>query len=449
MKRYGFLLLLLAVPLMLAVASAQDAATVTLITSGAAHGKLKPCACSEESDIGGMLRRDTAVAKLRADYPDSLLLDAGGSFKEPTSQGKLSAAAYLNGLVALGYDAGAIGRDDLLFGESFLTENGAGKLFVSNAKLKKKEGASLIGVRQWQRGGTTVRAFAVVFEADLLDGDKTQIQVEPVADYLRREARDGDLNIVLCSTDPKNARALPSDLPIDVIVNASPEGDVLNDPAYEFDGDRVYVETGFFGSRLGVLELKKSGGKIASAVHRFVSLDKTYADGPRFGVIHEAFEKETKRRFLAALAGKPAFDAAASSYVGAQACRPCHAQESVWGVWKKSRHGRAWASLQRVNKTFDPSCVGCHVVAYGEPGGFHSEEASPHLADVGCEVCHGPGRAHVESLGKVKIPKGSKDRCKACHDKEHAPAFVLDEALPKIKHQGKAHPPLDQPEAVE
>ncbi len=74
---------------------------------------------------------------------------------------------------------------------------------------------------------------------------------------------------------------------------------------------------------------------------------------------------------------------------------------NVWG-WRKMPYSRY--------------CQGCHVTAYDPEAGTVAEHR------IGCESCHGPGRAHVEAEGDGPIVHPGKlpaDRrkmiCAACH----------------------------------
>jgi hypothetical protein len=69
-------------------------------------------------------------------------------------------------------------------------------------------------------------------------------------------------------------------------------------------------------------------------------------------------------------------------------------------------------------------CLECHTTGYGQPGGFRSEEETPHLSDAGCEVCHGPGSRHVETASATDI-RGSLTAadCESCHSAERVEAF--------------------------
>ena len=85
---------------------------------------------------------------------------------------------------------------------------------------------------------------------------------------------------------------------------------------------------------------------------------------------------------------------------GSTMCAACHREAFVG--WSLTHHSVAMASLFRVGKQENPECVRCHVVGYGQTGGFTSMEASPGLAQVGCEVCHGKAGGHGGSRGASK-----------------------------------------------
>lgn len=70
-------------------------------------------------------------------------------------------------------------------------------------------------------------------------------------------------------------------------------------------------------------------------------------------------------------------------------------------------------------------CFACHTTGYGQPGGFVDFEKTPNLANAGCEVCHGPGSAHVDSGGdptRIKA-KPVMTECERCHNAERVQTF--------------------------
>jgi hypothetical protein len=118
---------------------------------------------------------------------------------------------------------------------------------------------------------------------------------------------------------------------------------------------------------------------------------------------------------------------ARNQYVGSAACKDCH-EEEYSNFTKYAKKAHSYQSILRVKKGLTEEklkgCYLCHTTGYGEPGGFISEEKTPHLKDAGCEVCHGPGGLHVESQDPKDIKrKMSPKDCERCHSSERVKAF--------------------------
>ena len=112
-----------------------------------------------------------------------------------------------------------------------------------------------------------------------------------------------------------------------------------------------------------------------------------------------------------------------ATYVGADKCRLCHLEQHK--TWKESKHASNFDVLIGAERK-NPDCVKCHTTGFGKPGGFVSEEGTPGLKNVGCESCHGPGSAHLETAKKaessegekrdMKIDKVPQNACVVCHN---------------------------------
>ena len=178
---------------------------------------------------------------------------------------------------------------------------------------------------------------------------------------------------------------------------------------------------------------------------------------------------------------------ASTQYLGAQSCRPCHAKQFAahaasghalalsrqapahasgvapradWAfgsgthavTWVSRlddshylEHGRSWFRSTRTlgptpghdnpnglkYRIFEPEakilrCFSCHST--GLPRVDAANRIEPAEAGVNCEVCHGPGTAHVQSGGaKYRIENPARyratainDQCGACHRKPGA-----------------------------
>ena len=123
-----------------------------------------------------------------------------------------------------------------------------------------------------------------------------------------------------------------------------------------------------------------------------------------------------------------------SSYVGSASCQGCHKEE--YAIWQKSSHAHALKTLATVKKDQHPDCVTCHVVAYQKEGGYLDSKHTSHLAGVGCETCHGPGKKHSQNPHK-ELLEGGRFVCGTCHVVPHSPSFQFESYWDKIKHGSK------------
>ena len=125
------------------------------------------------------------------------------------------------------------------------------------------------------------------------------------------------------------------------------------------------------------------------------------------------------------------------NYVGAASCSDCHA--NAHQNWSQTGHAQAFETLRAIGQEKNQACVGCHTVGFGTPLGFKNEAATPHLAGVQCENCHGPGGNHVANVRDVSArPKVTiaAEVCGGCHSDFHHPTF--DEW--KTSAHGKPNP---------
>ncbi len=138
-----------------------------------------------------------------------------------------------------------------------------------------------------------------------------------------------------------------------------------------------------------------------------------------------------------ALAGRVPGVRASTDFAGTETCLACH--PSAAAAWQDSGHARAFDVLVARGADADPSCVGCHTVGFGAPGGYRREFADTRLTQVGCESCHGPGARHVEERragGPVTFqfrPLGPGD-CQKCHHGEFSRPFDYEQFWPHVRH---------------
>ena len=131
-------------------------------------------------------------------------------------------------------------------------------------------------------------------------------------------------------------------------------------------------------------------------------------------------------------------------YVGVENCKICHLPHyESWLGTKMSKSFellksgiRAEAKLEagldpEKDYTKDKECLKCHVTGFGEPGGFVSIEETPEMANVECEMCHGPGSVYADMMiekqgtytlddykekGGMTMPSAENAICTKCHN---------------------------------
>lgn len=182
----------------------------------------------------------------------------------------------------------------------------------------------------------------------------------------------------------------------------------------------------------------KSDGSIENRVNRFVALDEAVPDEPSAAEVvstaHNEFTGEQNKaaaQSSATVSKTGLLTNTNSPYIGGQACVDCHAEQHK--IWEKSGHAHAMATLEARNQQFDTACVKCHVVGY-ESGGFQALYSTPQFANVQCESCHGPGRAHAASPAKGYGFMATPTGCVVCHTKVNSPDFNFATYWPRIKH---------------
>jgi peroxiredoxin len=142
------------------------------------------------------------------------------------------------------------------------------------------------------------------------------------------------------------------------------------------------------------------------------------------------------RMRMAKLAGAPVpMLLRTKGYSGSEACGVCH--ESEHDTWELTNHARAFPTLVQHGEDKNGECVSCHVVGWGQPGGFDLETKARELENVGCESCHGRGGPH---LSPGVVADGNYEKvCVGCHDTKHSLGFEYATFLPQVSHAANAH----------
>jgi len=112
-----------------------------------------------------------------------------------------------------------------------------------------------------------------------------------------------------------------------------------------------------------------------------------------------------------------------AKYVGDDACVLCRSRKHE--SWLLTAHASALDTLKAIGQDNNSVCLACHTVGFGD-GGFVDETATPHLAGVQCENCHGAAGEHTRNVADESLRPTidlSADLCGKCHTDYHHPTF--------------------------
>ncbi len=410
-----------------------QAARFTLLYSGNLDGELEPCGCTEEGDLGGILRQTSAIDGLREAHPDLFLVSSGGLFNSAIATDRITSRFILSGLKAQGFDAIGVQWKDLAYGAGFLEQSGL-PLVASNWS-----GSEYARSRTIRRGGIVLAVFSWLDPQQSpyqkMQGEHVYAEPRPgaLAKALQGARAAGAVTLLTSTLDPDEARArLPLEH-VDVLILRS---------AYEqyaepvLENGTLFLSPGSRGQRIARVQVElDSNRRVGAFAQEVISLPKRVQDSPRLASWYGEFTAALKADYRERVARRKHLAKAPSRYVGDRACKACHAEE--YETWAQSRHARAFATLERVNKAFDANCLECHTVGFNREGGFVDPELTPQRLNVQCESCHGPGREHLEAAGQSPMPTPGPQGapvCAACHNRAHSPAFDYSSYWPKILH---------------
>lgn len=111
--------------------------------------------------------------------------------------------------------------------------------------------------------------------------------------------------------------------------------------------------------------------------------------------------------------------------VGEKRCQTCHPREHEH--WATTAHARAYDTLVKKEKAFDPSCLACHTTGYGS-----AKNTKSRFENVQCESCHGPAEGHPDR--RKELERVDVDDCRQCHNSMNSPNFNYEKYVEKILH---------------
>lgn len=408
---------------------------LAIVYTNDVRGEIRSCGCATH-DLGGLGRRATFMRVLRdTTDADVLLLDAGDFFSASINYGKEKAELAMKSMVLMNYDAVVPGEKEFGFGiEYFHARAREVGLPALASNLFDAAGDTLVFPASREvtlRSGLRVGLIGVVSDrikmppqvlAGTVEIRDPAASVQSAVDAIRPRV---DVIVVLAHMSRGETKNFAEQLKgVDVVVQGH---DGLPMRHVQRWGEPYVLQVSAKGMYVGVAHATLDRSKrVASLTNSVIGLDKKFVDDEAVGKLFTAYDIDIAVQEKAAL---PA--SVPTAFAGANACQACHA--SIFAKWETTRHAHAFDVLTGQHREFDRDCTPCHTTGFFKQGGFVNASATPHLAGVQCESCHGNGFAHAKDP-KVKTDTVAKSTCRSCHTAEQTPEFEFTEFWGRIDH---------------
>ena len=188
--------------------------------------------------------------------------------------------------------------------------------------------------------------------------------------------------------------------------------------------------------------LQDAGRSSSTFENYFITLDITLPDQPDVKQVVETAKLKVNEAGRNKSAGKassaslPELSIEKLVFTGWEICAQCHVAQTDF--WEKTGHFSAYNTLVENEQQFNLACLPCHVTAEYNTAKINGDDAlllslPPVLQQVGCEICHGPGKSHAASQDPAAISRlPSAAVCLRCHTPERDEDFNYDNDVERI-----------------
>ena len=407
----------------------DDVATVFF--TGNDRGELKPCGCSG-GQLGGFDRRGAVFDLI--DPSRRLVIDTGSFVEGDGEQDMIKFKIMMEAIKILAYDVVNLSKSDFEIAYNL----GLSDVNKDSFKIITSDGSKESGVSSTFTKKMTLKN-GRIFDINLTSIDADKDLQKRVKNLFRDKKSGNSVNIIILAGDEKTADKVDMTSVDCLIIPPSSDEPSLQKTTKT---GALVIGGGRFGKYIGRVDiiwpknterpqLKFSSVPLTEDIEQTLSLVELYKIYQQLVAEAGLIEKHPRFKMEEGL-----------MYLGSDSCKSCHEYE--YEKWSQKRHSWAYSTLEKIGSQYDPECVGCHVVGFDYDTGFATQDQTPHLKDVGCEVCHGPGSEHVISEGKEKTTMPQL-ACTDCHTPEHSTNYAGNEKeyLEKIIHWLEQKPVKD------
>jgi len=393
-----------------------------LMLTGGSDGLLEVCNCSGPMP-GGLSRRSGLVKSYRAAFANTILVDAGDVFwVEPDD---IRNEYMLRGYRQIGYDAVVLGDHEWAAGHKLLAKMLAVNKTpaLSTTVMGPGVGAARVLKRDFPRVKIAVvtdtrrEAFQFVPKSVV-----SHLRFAEPAEIERRIAElksQGYVVVLIAHAGEESVEDMAARTKADLVVRGHTTR--TSSKVATINGKPVIQVGGY--EYVGVVAIKADAGKIADFEYRAELVDTRWPLDGKLLLTYQAYAHAAMTNAL------DAERETGLNYQSSASCGRCHKKQ--YANWEKTRHAKAYATLQKVKRTGDPSCVMCHTTGFGTKAGFYTISKTKHLANVNCQNCHRFNEAEHRKKGFTIEPVG-REICQTCHTPVTDPKFNFKAKRKKV-----------------
>jgi hypothetical protein len=391
-------------------ATASEALTVFM--TGNELGELKPCGCSG-GQLGGLDRRSALFNGI----PSSkrMIIDTGAFVKSDGEQDQIKFDIIVQALALLDYDLVNLTDEDLEMARNLGLLDTLPSAFNVVSSRGGEADLPAKFTKKLSLGNRNVAVSVASFDAEAAG-------VEQIRELFAPQPGLETANILIVNRcDETLVDSIAKMKIVDCLV-CPPEDD---EATVVGDKNRtpLVVSPGRLGKYVGKLQIRAADTEDKLLfTYEGVPVRENLPPEESLVELYKTYQLLVKEANL--LERQPRYVLPNGlEYTGSDSCKLCHSYE--YEKWSTKAHADAYATLVDVNSQYDPECIRCHVIGFEYQSGFISEQKTPHLKNVGCENCHGPGSKHIQSLGRENTSLPKMD-CADCHTPEHSAGYSED-----------------------
>ena len=395
-----------------------------------------------------MARRAAEFKRMRAEAPDLLLLSAGDFYARKGILEMYRSRFLANMMVLAGYDAVAVGENELSYELKAIKEEAQTGLPVICANLYYEDERIFPPYIIKKVGGTKIGIFALLGEEP---ADETGIDLrDPIAEGIEvaAELRGNGCEMVILLAHFRREMLEPLLLEIegiDLVIRGHTErGEMASSDCADTTGGSFQdlgvpvLYSGDKGRSLGWAVMTPVHGRWELTDTMLVTLPKSAPiDTMVASMLGDFYLEQGQRRkrmqVTQFVSRDPLTGKLREKYIGMESCARCH--DGTVSDFMVSPHFRAFRRLTESGNERNARCLPCHTTGYGRFSGYDpesDEKGGINLRGVQCEACHGPGTKHTRN-GKYR--ERARKVCRECHNARQSPHFNFQTFWARVGHR--------------